>query len=103
MSSRLVGTPGLRVPGSARLTVSADQWNTPGRATPFSSPPDQIIGCAGLHLDTDQPARGENALTGVRRDSRGQGVASHLKRRTLSRGPASRLARALHLDAGREI
>jgi hypothetical protein len=26
--------------------------------------PNQIIGCAGLHLDTDQPARGENALTG---------------------------------------
>ena len=42
-----------------------------------------MIGCAGLHRDTDQPERAENALTAVRRDWRGQGVAAHLKRLTL--------------------
>ncbi len=34
-------------------------------------------------MDTDHPYRGENALTAVRRDWRGRGIASHLKRRTL--------------------
>jgi N-acetylglutamate synthase-like GNAT family acetyltransferase len=43
----------------------------------------EVIGCAGLHLDTDQPDRAENALTAVRRDWRGHGIAAHLKRRTL--------------------
>ncbi len=43
----------------------------------------EVIGCAGLDRDTDRPDRGENALTAVRRDWRGRGVASHLKRRTL--------------------
>ena len=42
-----------------------------------------VIGCAGLNRDTDQPERAENALTAVRRDWRGRGIASHLKRRTL--------------------
>jgi mycothiol synthase len=42
-----------------------------------------VIGCAGLHRDTDQPERSENALTAVRRDWRGRGIASLLKRRTL--------------------
>jgi N-acetylglutamate synthase-like GNAT family acetyltransferase len=44
---------------------------------------DEVIGCAGLHRDTDRPERAENALTAVRRDWRGRGVASHLKRCTL--------------------
>jgi len=43
----------------------------------------EVIGCAGLNRDTDQPERAENALTAVRRDWRGRGIASHLKRRTL--------------------
>jgi mycothiol synthase len=42
-----------------------------------------VIGCAGLHLDSDRPERAENALTAVRREWRGQGVAAHLKRLTL--------------------
>jgi RimJ/RimL family protein N-acetyltransferase len=42
-----------------------------------------VIGCAGLHLDSDRPERAENALTAVRRDWRGRGVAAHLKRLTL--------------------
>ncbi len=42
-----------------------------------------VIGCAGLHLDTDRPERAENALTAVGRAWRGRGVASYLKRLTL--------------------
>jgi len=38
---------------------------------------------AGLHLDPDEPGRAENALTAVRREWRGRGVASALKRATL--------------------
>lgn len=43
----------------------------------------ELIGCAGLYLDTDRPERAENALTAVRRDWRGRGIAAYLKRRTL--------------------
>jgi mycothiol synthase len=43
-----------------------------------------IIGCAGLILDEDRPDRAENALTAVRRDWRGRGVASALKRTALA-------------------
>ena len=67
------------------LDVSADQWNSSWAGDPmFMALSDgEVIGCAGLHRDTDRPERAENALTAVRRDWRGRGVASHLKRRTL--------------------
>ncbi len=38
-----------------------------------------IIGLAGFEVDADQPHRGENALTAVRRDRRGRGIARALK------------------------
>ncbi|WP_412539554.1 GNAT family N-acetyltransferase [Longispora sp. K20-0274] len=44
----------------------------------------EVIGCAGFDLDADRPDRAEYALTGVRRDWRGRGIASYLKRLTLS-------------------
>jgi GNAT superfamily N-acetyltransferase len=44
----------------------------------------EVIGCAGLIGDDDEPHRAENALTAVRRDWRGRGVASALKRVTLA-------------------
>ena len=67
------------------LEVTAEQWSTSWAGDPmFLALYDgQVIGCAGLHRDTDRPERAENALTAVRRDWRGRGVASHLKRRTL--------------------
>jgi mycothiol synthase len=43
----------------------------------------EIVGCAGLMPDQDRPDRAENAFTAVRRDWRGRGVASALKRTTL--------------------
>jgi GNAT superfamily N-acetyltransferase len=40
---------------------------------------DAILGMAGLNQDIDQPERAENALTAVRRDQRGRGLARALK------------------------
>jgi GNAT superfamily N-acetyltransferase len=67
------------------LDISADQWSSSWAGDPmFLALHDgQVIGCAGVHRDTDQPQRGENALTAARRDWRGRGIPLHLKQRTL--------------------
>jgi mycothiol synthase len=39
----------------------------------------EVIGCAGLLPDTDDPGRAEHALTAVRRDWRRRGVTAALK------------------------
>lgn len=67
------------------LQVSAQQWASSWAGEPmFLALRDgEVIGCAGLHLDPDRPERAENALTAVRREWRGRGVASYLKRLTL--------------------
>jgi GNAT superfamily N-acetyltransferase len=44
----------------------------------------EVIGCAGLLPDPDQPGRAEHALIAVRRDWRRRGVATALKRTTLA-------------------
>lgn len=77
----------------APLEISAEQWNTSWAGDPMflAVSEGEVIGCAGLHRDTDRPERGENALTAVRRDWRGRGVASHLKRRTLQWAAANGL------------
>ena len=69
----------------APLHISAQQWNTSWCGDPMflALYEDELIGCAGLHRDTDRPERAENALTAVRRTWRGLGIASHLKLRTL--------------------
>ena len=75
------------------LEISAAQWNRSWAGDPMflALYQGEVIGCAGLHRDTDRPDRGENALTGVRRDWRGRGVASHLKLRTLQWAAANGL------------
>jgi mycothiol synthase len=67
------------------LEIKAEQWVSSWAGDPmFLALYDgEVIGCAGLNRDTDRPDRAENALTAVRRDWRGRGIASHLKRRTL--------------------
>jgi GNAT superfamily N-acetyltransferase len=67
------------------LVIGAQQWTAQWAGDPmFLALYDgEVVGCAGLDRDTDRPDRGENALTAVRRDWRGRGIASHLKRRTL--------------------
>ena len=59
-------------------------WLTDPQATFVAVANGEPVGCAGLQLDTDDPERAENALTAVRRDWRGRGVASALKRATLA-------------------
>jgi mycothiol synthase len=44
----------------------------------------EVIGCAGLVPDPDEPRRAEHALTAVRRDWRRRGVAAALKRTALA-------------------
>lgn len=67
------------------LEISPEQWNGSWAGDPMflALQAGEVIGCAGLDRDTDRPERAENALTAVRRDWRGRGIASHLKRRTL--------------------
>jgi mycothiol synthase len=67
------------------IEVSADQWaeEWPGDPMFLAVHDGEVIGCAGLDRDTDRPERGENALTAVRSDWRGHGLAVHLKLRTL--------------------
>jgi mycothiol synthase len=43
-----------------------------------------VVGCAGLLVDADAPTRAEHGLTAVRRDRRGEGIASALKLTTLA-------------------
>jgi mycothiol synthase len=70
------------------LEISLETWEREWIARPESMflaiADGEVIGCAGLVPDTDRPDRAENALTAVRRDRRGQGVASALKRATLA-------------------
>ena len=67
------------------LDVSAEQWNAYWAGDPmFLALHDgEVVGCAGLHVDTDVPERAEHSLTAVRRSHRGRGLAAYLKRRTL--------------------
>lgn len=67
------------------LEVTAAQWSSSWSGDPmFLAVHDgEVIGCAGLLRDDDRPTRAENALTAVRGDWRGRGVAVHLKLRTL--------------------
>lgn len=76
------------------LEVTAGQWNSSWAGDPMflAVVNGEVIGCAGLHRDSDSPDRGENALTAVRRDWRGRGVASHLKRCTLQWAAAHELS-----------
>lgn len=70
---------------SAALDVTPERWATSWLGDPmFLAVHDgEVVGCAGLVLDTDVTDRAENALTAVRRDWRGRGLALHLKLRTL--------------------
>lgn len=67
------------------MRITAEQWNSSWAGDPMflALAGGEVVGCAGVHRDTDRTDRGENALTGVRRDWRGRGVAGYLKRRTL--------------------
>lgn len=70
------------------LEVTLEQWERDWMTDPdamFLALADgEVIGCAGLQPDTDNPQRAEHALTAVRRDWRRRGVAAALKRTSLA-------------------
>jgi mycothiol synthase len=70
------------------LDISLEQWERDWITDPdamFVALADgEVIGCAGLLPDTDDPGRAEHALTAVRRDWRRRGVAAALKRTSLA-------------------
>ena len=72
----------------APLDISLEQWERDWITDPdamFIALADgEVIGCAGLRPDTDDPGRAEHALTVVRRDWRRRGVAATLKRMCLA-------------------
>ena len=61
-----------------------NEWLTDPEAAFLAVVDGDVVGCAGLQPDADFPERAENALTAVRRDWRGRGVATALKRLTLA-------------------
>ncbi|TDW21596.1 GNAT family N-acetyltransferase [Kribbella kalugense] len=70
------------------LKVSEDDWekewiNDPA-AMFVAVAGDEVIGVAGLMLDSDRPERAEVAYTAVRREWRGKSVASTLKRTSMA-------------------
>jgi len=73
---------------STPLDVSAEEWATEWINEPaamfLAVVGDDVIGVAGLMLDTDKPERAEVAYTAVRRDWRGKAVASTLKRTSMA-------------------
>jgi mycothiol synthase len=64
------------------------QWLTSVDAAFVALDGGEIVGMAGLLPDADHPERAENALTAVRRDHRGRGIARALKQHTLHVAPA---------------
>ncbi|MGC4936591.1 GNAT family N-acetyltransferase [Kribbella sp. DT2] len=70
------------------LKVSEDDWekewiNDPA-AMFVAVAGDEVIGVAGLMLDSDRPERAEVAYTAVRREWRGRSVAATLKRTSMA-------------------
>lgn len=79
----------------APIHATPEQWdrdwmNWP-EATFVAVERGEVVGTAGLMRDGDRPDRAENALTAVRRDRRGRGIASALKRRSLAFAAANGL------------
>ena len=68
------------------LDVTLERWTRDWLGDPmFLALHDgEVVGCAGLGLDSDNPTRAENSLTAVRGDWRGRGLAVHLKLRALA-------------------
>jgi len=71
------------MPTPRKVEITPQQWEsewvTWPEATFVALDGDTILGMAGLVRDVDRPERAENALTAVRRDRRGRGLARVLK------------------------
>lgn len=88
----------------APLDISLEQWERDWITDPdamfVALAGGEVIGCAGLLPDTDDPGRAEHALTVVRRDWRRRGVAAALKRVCLA-WAASRELREVYTSTQR--
>jgi mycothiol synthase len=76
------------MPTPAKVEITLGQWesewlNWP-EATFAALAGDELVGMAGLVREDDRPERAENALTTVRRDRRGLGLARLLKEWTIA-------------------
>jgi GNAT superfamily N-acetyltransferase len=71
------------MPTPGKIDITPEQWErewvTWPEATFAALADGEVIGMAGLIHDPDRPDRAENALTAVRRDYRGRGLARALK------------------------
>jgi GNAT superfamily N-acetyltransferase len=71
------------MPTPRKIEITLEQWETEWlnwpEATFVALSGDEVVGMAGLEHDADRPDRAENALTAVRRDWRGRGLARALK------------------------
>jgi mycothiol synthase len=76
------------MPTPGQVSITAEQWEREWMTWPEASfaalAGDEVVGCAGLVRDDDRPDRAENALTAVRRDWRGRGIARALKEQTIA-------------------
>ena len=70
------------------VVVTREQWERDWLAWPegmfVGLVDDEVVGCAGLERDDDEPMRAENALTAVLRGWRGRGIATALKQTALA-------------------
>jgi GNAT superfamily N-acetyltransferase len=76
----------MPTPGRVRITPEEweSEWVTWPEATFAALADGKIVGMAGLVRDDDRPERAENALTAVRRDRRGGGIARLLKEHAIA-------------------
>ena len=76
------------MPTPRKVEITPEQWEsewiTWPEATFVALAGDEIVGMAGLLADVDRPERAENALTTIRRDFRGRGIARALKETTIA-------------------
>jgi GNAT superfamily N-acetyltransferase len=73
---------------TATIEVSLEEWERDWINAPEASfvalAAGEVVGVASLKLDAENPARAENGYTAVRREWRGRGIATALKRMTLA-------------------
>jgi mycothiol synthase len=79
------------MPTPRKVEITLEQWesewlNWP-EATFVALAGNEVVGMAGLCHDADRPDRAENALTTVRRDRRGRGLARALKETAIAWAP----------------
>ncbi len=76
------------MPTPRKVEITPEQWEsewiTWPEATFVALAGDEVVGMAGLLADVDRPERAENALTAIRRDFRGRGIARALKETTIA-------------------